>query len=130
VERAEDAEEASRAQTVKRGDIFWAELRPRSGSEQRGRRPVVVMSNDGFNLTATWRSVIVVPVSTSEAQARRGPTAVALAAGAGGLPRAGIAVCHQVTTLDRAKLTERLGTLSATAIRAVESGLKAALDLE
>jgi mRNA-degrading endonuclease toxin of MazEF toxin-antitoxin module len=64
VERAEDAEETSRAQPVKRGDMFWAELRARSGLEQRGRRPVVVMSNDGFNLTATWRSVIVVPVST------------------------------------------------------------------
>jgi mRNA interferase MazF len=115
---------------VKRGEIFWAELRPRSGAEQRGRRPVIVVSNDGFNLTAGWRSVIVVPVSTSEAQARRGPTAVALAAGAGGLPRAGVAVCHQITTLDRAKLTERIGALPAAALTAVESGLKAALDLE
>ncbi|MBM4442427.1 MAG: type II toxin-antitoxin system PemK/MazF family toxin [Candidatus Rokubacteria bacterium] len=114
---------------MKRGDIFWAELRPRSGSEQRGRRPVIVMSNDGFNLTPAWRSVIVVPVTTSEAQARRGPTAVALAAGVGGLPRPGVAVCHQVTTLDRAKLTERLGTLSPSALAAVEGGLKAALDI-
>jgi mRNA interferase MazF len=115
---------------VKRGEIFWAELRPRSGSEQRGRRPVIVVSNDGFNLTPAWRSVIVVPVSTSEAQARRGPTAVALAAGAGGLPRGGVAICHQVTALDRAKLTERLGTLTPAALAAVEGGLKAALDLE
>jgi mRNA interferase MazF len=114
---------------VKRGDVFWAELRPRSGSEQRGRRPVIVISNDGFNLTPAWRSVIVIPVSTSEAQLRRGPTAVALAAGAGGLPRAGVAICHQVTTLDRGKLIERLGTLSDAALAAVESGLKAALDL-
>jgi mRNA interferase MazF len=115
---------------VKRGDVFWAELSPRSGSEQRGRRPVIVMSNDGFNLTPAWRSVIVVPISTSDAQARRGPTAVALAAGTGGLPGASIAVCHQITTLDRSKLTERLGTLPAVAITAVEGGLKAALDLE
>jgi mRNA-degrading endonuclease toxin of MazEF toxin-antitoxin module len=69
-------------------------------------------------------------VSTSEAAARRGPTAVALVAGAGGLPRPGVAICHQVTTLDRAKLTERLGTLSAVAIAAVERGLKAALDID
>lgn len=115
---------------MRRGEVFWADLRPRSGSEQRGRRPVIVMSNDGFNLTPTWRSVIVVPVSTSEAQARRGPTAVALAAGAGGLSRGGVAICHQVTTLDRAKLTERLGTLAPAMLAAVESGLEAALDLE
>ena len=87
------------------------------------------MSNDGFNLTPTWRSVIVVPVSTSDAQSRRGPTAIALGAGTGGLPGASIAVCHQVTTLDRSKLVERLGTLSATALSAVEGGVKAALDL-
>lgn len=115
---------------MKRGDVFWAELSPRSGSEQRDRRPVIVMSNDGFNLVPTWRSVIVIPVSTSGAQARRGPTAVALAAGMGGLPGPSIAVCHQVTTLDRSKLTERLGTLSAVAMTAVEGGLKTALDLE
>lgn len=115
---------------MKRGDVFWAELTPRSRSEQRGRRPVIVVSNDGFNLTPTWRSVIVVPVSTSEAQTRRGPTAVALAAGTGGLPRGGVAVCHQVTTLDRAKLTERLGTLPAAALAALAGGLRAALDLE
>jgi mRNA-degrading endonuclease toxin of MazEF toxin-antitoxin module len=42
--------------------------------------------------------------------------------------QAGVAICHQVTTLDRAKLTERLGTLSDAARAAVESGLKAALD--
>lgn len=117
------------AEEVKRGDIFWADLQPRSGSEQRGRRPVVVVSNDGFNLTPTWRSVIVVPISTSDAQARRGPTAVSLASGAGGLPKAGVALCHQVTTLDRAKLTERLGSLPGYALVAVEGGLKAALDL-
>ena len=50
---------------MKRGDVFWA--------EQRGRRPVIVVSNDGFNMTAGWQSVIVVPVSTSEAQARPPP---------------------------------------------------------
>ena len=91
---------------------------------------MVIVSNDGFNLTPTWRSLIVVPVSTSDPQARRGPTAVALPSGAGGLPRAGVALCHQVTTLDRAKLGERLGSLPLTALTAVEGGLRAALDIE
>ncbi len=113
-----------------RGDVYWADVNPRSGSEQRGQRPVIVVSNDGFNLTPAWRSIIVVPVSTSSAQARRGPTAVLLPSGAGGLSRASIALCHQVTTLDRGKLTERLGTLSPGAMREVERGLRAALDLD
>jgi mRNA-degrading endonuclease toxin of MazEF toxin-antitoxin module len=39
-----------------------------------------------------------------------------------------VAVCHQVTTIDRAKLTKRIGALSGETLRAVESGLKAAMD--
>ena len=74
-------------------------------------------------------SVIVVPVSSSAAQARRGPTVVALPAGATGLAKASVAVCHQVTTLDRGKLAKRLGGLSAEMLKEVESGLKAAMDL-
>ena len=68
---------------MKRGDLYWADLLPRSGSEQKGRRPVIILSHDGFNQTPGWRSVIVVPVSTSAAQAIRGPTAIFLPKGSG-----------------------------------------------
>jgi mRNA interferase MazF len=115
---------------MKRGDVYWADLVPRSGSEQTGRRPVVLVSHDAFNQTAGWRSIIVVPVSTSAAQAKRGPTVVEIPGGAAGLPRASVAVCHQVTTLDRAKLTRKIGTLTPELLRQVESGLKAAMDLD
>lgn len=114
---------------MKRGDIYVAELAPRSGSEERGRRPVLVVSHDGFNTTPGWRSVIVVPVSTSRRQAARGPTAVNLSKGSGGLPSDSVAVCHQVTTLDRAKLTTFVGHLAAEELRRVDTGLKVSLDL-
>jgi mRNA-degrading endonuclease toxin of MazEF toxin-antitoxin module len=114
---------------VTRGEVYWAELVPRSGSEQTGRRPVIVVSHDGFNQVPTWRSVIVVPLSTSAAQARRGPTAVEIPRGAAGLKAASVALCHQVTTLDRGKLSRRLGRLSPELLREVDDGLKAALDL-
>jgi mRNA interferase MazF len=91
---------------------------------------VIILSNDGFNLVAAWRSVIVIPLSASEGQALRGPTAVALPAGAGGLPRPSVALCHQITTLDRGKLAERAGHLGPAALAAVEEGLKAAVDLD
>ncbi|MBK9967286.1 MAG: type II toxin-antitoxin system PemK/MazF family toxin [Holophagales bacterium] len=61
---------------MRRGEVYWAELEPRSGSEQRGRRPVVVVSHDGFNSISAWRSVVVVPLSTSAT--RTGPTAIPL----------------------------------------------------
>ena len=114
---------------MKRGEIYWADLVPRSGSEQQGRRPVIVLSHDAFNQAAGWRSIIVVPVSTSATQAKRGLTAVLLPKGAGGLKQESVALCHQVTTLDRAKLSQRIGELTADQLRQVEAGLKAALDL-
>jgi mRNA interferase MazF len=114
---------------MRRGDVVWADLNPRSGSEQQGRRPVVVVSHDGFNQATGWRSIIIVPVTKSASQASRGPTAVLLPAGAGGLRSSSIALCHQVTTLDRGKLGEPVGRLAASDMARVESGLKAALDL-
>ena len=114
---------------MKRGEIYWAELAPRSGAEQQGRRPVIVVSHDAFNESPSWQSVIVIPCSTSAAQGRRGPTAVALAAGTAGLPEDSFALCHQITTLDRAKLSQKIGSLSEPALRAVELGLLAAVSL-
>jgi mRNA-degrading endonuclease toxin of MazEF toxin-antitoxin module len=61
---------------MNRGDIWIAVLEPRSGSEQSGRRPVVIVSHDSFNTAPAWSSIIVVPLSTSINQARRSDTAI------------------------------------------------------
>ena len=115
---------------MKRGEIYWADLAPRSGSEQTGRRPVILVSHDGFNQTPSWKSIIVVPISTSASQGKRGPTIVELPSASVGLPKASIAVCHQVTTLDRAKLSKRVGTLPSEFLQEVEAALKVAMDLD
>jgi mRNA-degrading endonuclease toxin of MazEF toxin-antitoxin module len=96
---------------MKRGEVYWADLVPRSESEQTSRRPVILVSHDGFNQTPGWRSMIVVPISTSSSQGKRGPTVIELSGGTGGLAKTRFAVCHQVTTLGRAKPTRRLGSL-------------------
>jgi mRNA interferase MazF len=88
-----------------------------------------LVSHDGFNQVPSWKSIIVVPITTSAAQGKRGPTIVELRGGAG-LAKPSFAVCHQVTTLDRAKLTKRLGVLSPEMLREVEEALRAAMDLD
>ena len=113
-----------------RGEIYWADLAPRSGAEQSGRRPVVVVSRDALNQLVAWRSVNVVPLSTSPRQARRGLTCVELLRGSGGLPQDSLVLCHQVTTLDRGKLSERIGTLCAAELARVDQALKLALELD
>jgi mRNA interferase MazF len=115
---------------LRRGDLYWAELHPRSGSEQQGRRPVVIVSHDGFNETPGWRSFIVIPCSTSPSQRRRGPTVVTLTRGTGGLTVDCAALCHQITTLDRSKLAQRIGSLPEPDLLAVEDGIRAAIDLD
>lgn len=91
---------------------------------------MVVVSHDGFNQTPGWRSIIVVPISTSSSQGKRGPTVIELPSGIAGLPKTSFAVCHQVTTLDRAKLIKRAGSLTTAPMQEVEEGLKAAMDLD
>jgi mRNA-degrading endonuclease toxin of MazEF toxin-antitoxin module len=55
---------------------------------------VLVISSDGFNEIEAWRSVVVVPCSTSGKQRARGHTAVPLKKGAGGLRKSSVAVCY------------------------------------
>ena len=114
---------------MKRGEVYWADLSPRSGSEQTGRRPVIILSHDAFNQAKGWRSIIVVPVSTSLTQAGRGPTAVLVTAGTAGLAKGSVILCHQITTLDRAKLVEKIGDLPANLLEQVERGVLAAVDI-
>lgn len=115
---------------MRRGEVYWANLAPRSGSEQTGRRPVIIISHDAFNQAKGWRSVIVIPVSTSPSQARRGPTVVALPAGTAGLPSESTAICHQITTIDRAKLDNRVGALASDLLTKVEGALLVAVDID
>lgn len=114
---------------MRRGEVWWVELHPRSGSEQRGRRPAIVVSHDALTSVESWRSIVIVPITTSKRQAKRHLTIVPLPAGEGGLQHDSIALCHQVTTLDRSKFIERTGILSADALAAVGEDLVVALDL-
>ena len=101
---------------MKRGDIYIANINPRSGSEQTGIRPVIIISHDGFNTTTNWNSIIIVPISTSEKQAKRTPTTVFLSKESSGLDKDSNVLCHQITTLDKSKLHKKIGTLSSIQI--------------
>lgn len=104
-------------------------LHPRTGSEQRGHRPAVIVSHDVFNVHPRWNSLIVVPMSTSQRQLRNQGSSVRIEAGESGLRRTSVALCHQVTTIDRSKVGQPVGMLSLAALQRVEDGLRAALDL-
>jgi len=113
-----------------RGSVCWADLAPRSGSEESGRRPVVVVSHDAFNEIQTWRSVIIVPLTRSGRQALRGPTVAELPASETGLAHTSYALGHQITTLDRSKLKAPIGHLGPVALARLGRAILAACDLD
>ena len=91
-----------------RGEIYFVDLAPRSGSEQAGRRPGIIVSHDAFSANARWRSVTIVPLTTAPRWQRIPPTTVLFREGECNLPRACAALAHQITTLDKSKLIEPL----------------------
>jgi mRNA interferase MazF len=110
--------------------MYWVRFEPRSGSEQRGMRPGVVVSTDTLNQIPTWKSLQVVPLSTSGRQSRLGPTVVFLSKGSAGLQQDSLALAHQITTIDRGKLVQPMGKLSDEQLRALDEALKVALSLD
>ena len=112
---------------ISRGDVIWVRFEPRSGSEQRGVRPAVVVSSNVFNHNPRWNSLMAIPCTTSKHQAARPATVVPLSQRLTGLGGDGFAICHQITTLDRAKFGVKTGALDQATLAAVEEGMRAAL---
>ena len=112
---------------MKRGDIYIAGLDPVVGSEQGGRRPVIIIQNDVGNLHAP--TVIVAPLTASTGKPPL-PTHVTLKAGQGGLKRTSIVLCEQVRTLEKTRLSRYIGSLSAEKLKAVEAALSVSLAMD
>ncbi len=103
-----------------------AELDPVVGSEQGGRRPVLIIQNDMGNLHAP--TIIAVPLTGSPRKPEM-PTHVRVPKGEGGLWRSSIVLCEQVRTLEKTRLLRHLGTLPAETMRQVERALSVSLDI-
>lgn len=101
----------------KRGQIYRVNLEPTKGSEQQGvARPCVILSITPLN--TKLRQVGVVPLSSS---AKVLPPVVV------GVPSAGpnsVALCHQLRTIDKMRITKFLGELSAADMVAVETAVR------
>ena len=107
------------------------DLQPRSGSEQTGRRPCIIVSTDAFNQTRGWRSITVVPLTSSDRWQVASPTTVLFAAGESGLPKKCAALAHQITTIDRNKLLGgKVGSLSEARLVELKDALENYLGLK
>jgi mRNA interferase MazF len=112
---------------IERSEIWWADMPAPEGSEPGYRRPVVVIQADGFNRSKI-KTVIAVALSSNMALGKL-PGNVVLRAHESGLPKDSVMNVTQVVTLNRACLTERVGSVPGELMVTLEQGLRIVLDL-
>ena len=112
---------------MQRGEIWWASFGDPESSEPGFRRPVVVMQSDEFNITPI-RTVVVVSLTTNLRLAGA-PGNVLCATRESGLPRESVINVSQTATVNKTRLTQRIGRLPGPVMRRVEAGLRLLLGL-
>jgi mRNA interferase MazF len=106
---------------ILRGDIWVADLNPVVGSEQGGRRPVLVLQNDIGNRHSP--TVIVAAITSRDKNNL--PTHVRLDTDS--LSQRSIVLLEHIRTLDKTRLQNRCGTVTETQMKAVEQAIDISL---
>lgn len=106
--------------TIKRGDIFYADLNPVIGSEQGGTRPVLIISNDIGNRHSP--TVIVAAITSRVHTKAKLPTHTAVN-DFEGLDRDSIVLLEQIRTVDKKRLKQYMGMMPAETMARVDKAL-------
>ena len=112
--------------TVKRGDIYYADLSPVVGSEQGGMRPVLIVQNDTGN---KHRPTVIAAAITSQTGKAKLPTHIELNAQSVGLSRDSVILLEQIRTIDKSRLRERMGKLDDKTMNKVDSAIAVSFGL-
>jgi len=107
--------------------VFEAELDPVAGAEQKGTRPVLIVSNEEFN--QAMPNVTVLPLTSI--QRRLYPSEILLPERKAGQPLESIVMAHQVRTISKQRLRRLLGYLDDAQLRhEIHGAIKEHLDME
>ena len=112
---------------IRRGEIWWGSLREPEGSEPGYRRPVLVVQTNDFN-EGGIRTVIVLAI-TSNLRLAGAPGNVLCHRRDTGLARESVINVSQAATVNKTRLTQRIGVLPSTLMQEVEAGLRLVLGL-
>ncbi len=113
--------------TVKRGDIYYADLSPVVGSEQGGMRPVLIVQNDTGNKHSP---TVIAAAITSQIGKARLPTHIELEGRNCGLSRDSVILLEQIRTIDKSRLRERMGAIPEPMMNEVDSAIAISFGLE
>ena len=112
--------------SIKRGDIYYADLSPVVGSEQGGLRPVLIIQNDVGN---RYSPTVIAAAITSRLSKTRLPTHIDVFADRVGLVKDSVILLEQVRTLDKRRLKEKMGHLDESIMAEVNRAIAVSVGL-
>lgn len=113
--------------TIKRGELYYADLSPVVGSEQGGVRPVLVVQNDVGN---KYSPTVIAAAVTSKINKAKLPTHIELPSDTYGLQKDSVILLEQIRTLDKRRLKERIGELPVATMSRVDRAILISLGFE
>lgn len=112
--------------TIKRGDIFYADLRPVVGSEQGGVRPVLVVQNDTGNRHSP---TVIIAAITSKMTKAQLPTHVKIDSNKYDMIKDSVILLEQLRTIDKTRLKDKVCHLDNEIILKVNKALLTSLEI-
>jgi mRNA interferase MazF len=111
---------------MKRGDVFYADLRPVIGSEQGGIRPVLIIQNDIGNKHSP---TVICAAITSKMNKAKLPTHIELSCSEYEMDKDSVILLEQVRTIDKRRLREHMGHLDDQQMLAVDEAIAVSFGL-
>ncbi len=112
---------------IRRGDIYYADLRPVVGSEQGGVRPVLIIQNDVGNRHSP---TVICAAITSRMNKAKLPTHIELDASRYHMVKDSVILLEQLRTIDKIRLKEKICHLDGEIMRRVNRALAISLELD
>lgn len=111
---------------IRRGDIYYADLRPVVGSEQGGVRPVLIIQNDMGNRHSP---TVICAAITSRMSKAKLPTHVVIDSRCRSIVKDSVVLLEQLRTIDKQRLREKVCHLEEDMIRQIDEALRVSLDI-
>lgn len=110
---------------IQRGDIYYADLSPVTGSEQGGLRPVIVIQNDKGN---QYSPTVIVAAITSNIKKTKLPTHIVLPE-IEGLSKKSIVLLEQIRTIDKSRLSNKIGSIDSEYMHKINEAILISLGI-
>ena len=111
---------------IRRGDIYYADLRPVVGSEQGGIRPVLIIQNDIGNKHSP---TVICAAITSKMNKAKLPTHIEINASAYDIVRDSVILLEQLRTIDKKRLQQGLGAFDEETMEKIDEALGVSIGL-